>query len=229
MKRNILFILALLTGLAGCGLRYTEHWVRRKQLEFAPCAPARFEYTGPEKDAAELRAKFIYAPGPEGNPFPCPGRVERTAPEYRIPPLKETAAAAIGAAFIDEGVQFEKKCVLEMDNGSVGVTLDGWNNDLKIGFLFVTIKDMPKGWHGGDPPKLNMYIDSREVYALMRAPVRVLLVSSEDERFFFEAGMDPSKPQPGIDRLLASRNEALERLYNAARYWIKQARSDNPE
>ncbi len=222
MKQYITFPACFLTLLCGCTLRYSPLAVYSLQKKYAESAPSTYTFleTPSEKTGrGAMRAAFLY--DPVLNPFPVPGKPGDPRLGSRASLLKPTAIRAITAAFRDEGVTFKKGYVLKIKNAAV--TLDGYNEQLNAGFIFITNREMlmsPMGCYMTGPE----YVDPDEVAAVQAVAPKVLIISNADRRFTFEAGLDTSKPALEIEGLTANRNAALGRLYSTVRTWIRIAK-----
>lgn len=222
MARTLfILIFLMLLFLAGCeafDMRYSPEWVRGRQVEYRGSAPVRCEYVPlplPTDEAALKKALFVY--DPVENPFPK--RIPGKGKSFAQPLLKSNAVAAISAAFLDAGVPLEHGGSYKTEG--VEIPLHGWNRELKMGFLFITNEEMPVGLFG-KTPRGSSFIDKDEVYALADSGALILLISDEDERFRFPAGLDPAGDPLELNEILANRDKALCSLYRAARMWAQK-------
>jgi hypothetical protein len=212
--------LALLSSCADAlSFRYSSEAVDSLQ---ARNAIPLFDKTAFDSAAASAEfgnASGIFFYGPE-RPFIAPAG-PRQVPGGKARLSKNSALPALFAAFEAEGIYAQQNQLLEFEN--VSVTLDGFSEADGTGFIFITPREMRKGpfgsYVGGRP-----FIDPAEVFALQKSGRRILIVSQDDPRFMFDAGLDTAAPPLGVGEILANRDAAAKRLYDATRMWIRSAK-----
>lgn len=219
MRNAVMFLIAavLLCSCAeGFTFRYSPEAVHSLQTRYPL---PRFDGTG--FDAPSAAAEFgcaaeIFTYGSSRRFISPAGGNYAAGEKARL--AKQVAAAAINAAFDEEGVFLEAAQLLEFDN--VSVTLDGFSKSGGIGFIFVTAWEMRKGPYGSYVGG-RAFIDPDEVFALQSSKYGILVVSDNDPRFLFDAGLDTNKPAMDREEIIRNRDAAAAKLYAAARLWVR--------